>query len=50
MRELRASNKLYHQRLAEEKRLERERAKVVREKERAEKAAEKQRQKEERDC
>jgi hypothetical protein len=50
MRELRASNKLYYQRLAEEKRLERERAKVVREKERAKKAAEKQRQKEERDC
>jgi hypothetical protein len=43
MRELRASSKLYYKRIAEEKRIEQERAKLVREKERAKKAAEKQR-------
>jgi hypothetical protein len=38
MRELRAANKLYQKKIAEEKPVARERAKVVREKERAEKA------------
>jgi hypothetical protein len=49
MKELRASNKLYKEKIAQERRVQRERAKVVKEKERAEKAAEKQRQREERD-
>jgi hypothetical protein len=38
MRELRAANKLYKEKIAEEKRVERQRAKVVREKEKAEEA------------
>jgi hypothetical protein len=38
MRELRAANKLFKEKVAQEKRVERQRAKVVREKEKAEKA------------
>ena len=49
MKELRESAKLYKQKVAEEKRVERERVRMAREKERAEKAAEKQHQKEMRD-
>jgi hypothetical protein len=48
MKALGAANKLYKQKIAEEKRAERERAKGVREKEKAAKAAEQRRQREER--
>jgi hypothetical protein len=48
MKALRAANKLYKQKIAEEKRAERERARGVREKEKAAKAAEQRRQREER--
>jgi hypothetical protein len=40
MKELRAANKLYKKKIAEKRCVERERAKVVKEKERAEKEAE----------